>query len=82
MCAASMNLGEVIVIALLWSILLLALSYRMLFVSPASRYRYAEIIGCLILLALITLLIALISGPDAEATVGQLFSGLTTHPVD
>lgn len=82
MCAASMDLGELIVKLLLWTILLLALSCRLLFVQPATRARYTEVIGCLILLALITLMITAISAPDAEATAGQLFYGLTTHPAD
>lgn len=48
--------------AILWTAILLFLSHRMLRAQPKQRARYAEVIGCLILLAIFMVFILPVMG--------------------
>jgi hypothetical protein len=67
MRAILMDLSEFIFLLLFWTMLLAGLSGVMLRSREPMRSRYSEIMGCLILLALFTLMMAAFSAVGLAA---------------
>lgn len=56
-----MRIGDSFIALLFWTLVLLALSWRMLRARPENQPKYNEVIGCLILAAILTTVITAIS---------------------
>jgi len=56
------NVNDFLLSLLFWTVVLFVLSYRMLHAKPENEAKYSELIGTLILTALMTTFIAAIAG--------------------